>query len=43
MSVLLQKMDKVEGWWWHLPNHYRWLVAAIPTAIILGLAGAVLG
>ena len=42
MSTLLNKIDSVELWWWQLPTHYRWFIGAIPTAVLIGLAGGVL-
>ena len=47
MSDIVRKLDQVEGevegWWWHLSTNTRWFAASISAALVLGVAGGLLG
>ena len=43
MSTIVNKIDQMEGWWWHLSTNTRWFFGSISTALVLGIAGGALG
>ena len=42
-TTVIKKIDKIDGWWDHLPANTRWFVGSISAAVILGSAGGLLG
>ena len=41
-NVLPQKLNRVELWWWELPDSARWFAGCISIAAIVGVAGGML-
>ena len=42
MATVINKLDKVDAWWWHRSNTTRWFLGALGAAAFMGVAGGVL-
>jgi hypothetical protein len=43
MSLIDEVFIKAELYWFRQPAHYRWFVGCMAPAIVLGIAGGLLG
>jgi hypothetical protein len=41
-NVLPKKLNRVELWWWDLPETLRWFAGCVSLAAVIGVAGGVL-
>jgi hypothetical protein len=41
-NVLPRRLNRLELWWWELPELVRWMAGCISVAAVVGIAGGML-